>query len=386
MQKLRVGLVGTGYIGDSHIDSIRRIGGVELCAVADVNHALAKAKAEALGVAKCYQTMDELIADPEIDVVHNCTPTHLHLEVNEKVIRAGKHLFSEKPLARTSAESARMLELLKEYPDVVAGLNFCYRMNALIQDAKLRIAAGEIGRPYLVHGSYLQDWLLYETDYNWRMDPAFTGVSRCVGDIGSHWMDTAQTLTGAKITEVCANTVIALPKRKKPTTQVETFAVNADVEYEEVDIETEDYAGVLVKFDNGASGVFQCSEISAGRKCFIDIEIDGSVASLQWQHEHSDQMWKGNRNSNNEQIMRNPNLAMPGAKQYSHLAAGHPEGWNDAFKNNLDAFYGFIAAGKKIGKDPCDFATFEEGHYLMQLTEAIIRSGKERRWVSVSEV
>ncbi|MDL2237303.1 Gfo/Idh/MocA family oxidoreductase [Christensenellaceae bacterium OttesenSCG-928-K19] len=386
MEKIKVGLIGTGYIGESHIDAIRRLGYVELAAVADADFDLARSKAERYGVEKCYRTAEELIADKEIRVVHNCTPNHLHLVVNEMVIEAGKHIFSEKPLAKSSQESARMLQLLKAHPDVVAGVNFCYRMNALVQDAKNRIADGEIGTPYLVHGAYLQDWLLYETDYNWRIEPEYTGASRCVGDIGSHWMDTAQTLIGSRITEVCANTVIALPKRKKPTTQVETFSQNTDVEYETVDVKTEDYAGVLVKFENGASGLFQCSEISAGRKCFIDIEVDGSIASFQWQQETSDQMWKGNRDKNNEQVMRNPNLMTAAARQYAHLAAGHPEGWNDAFRNNLDAFYSFLRAGKKTGVDPCDFATFEEGHYIMRLTEAIMKSGTEKRWVKVTEV
>jgi len=256
-------------------------------------------------------------------------------------------------------------------------------MNALMQDAKNRIAAGEIGTPYLVHGSYLQDWLLYDTDYNWRIEPEYTGVSRCIGDIGSHWMDLAQTLVGSRITEVCANTVIALPVRKKPKGQVATFSNNANVEYEEKKITTEDYAGALIRFANGASGVFECSEISAGRKNFIDIEVDGSKASYQWQHEHSDQMWKGNRDGNNEIIIRNPNAMTAGAKPYCHLAAGHPEGWNDAFRNNLISFYSFIAAGKKLGTDKPDFATFEDGHYIMKLTEALIRSAKEKRWVTV---
>ncbi len=383
MKKIKAGIIGMGYIGVSHIEALRRIGFVELAAVADVNFELARKKADEFGIEKCYASMDELIADPQIKAIHNCTPNHLHMEINEKIIRAGKHVFSEKPLAKTSQESARMMALLEQYPDTVAGVNFCYRMYPLIQDAKNRIAAGEIGRPMLVHGSYLQDWLLFETDYNWRIEPEFTGVSRCVGDIGSHWMDLAQTLTGSRISEVCANTVIALPTRKKPTTQVETFAVNANVEYEEKRVETEDYAGVLIKFENGASGVFQCSEISAGRKCFIDIEVDGSEASLHWNHEIGDRMWKGNRNTHNEEVMRNPNLMSPQARPYSYLAAGHPEGWNDAFKNSIEAFYRYIRDGKKHGQDPCDFATFEDGHYIMKLTEAIITSGQEKRWVTV---
>lgn len=383
MNKIKAGIIGMGYIGVSHIEALRRIGFVELCAVADANFALAKRKAEEFGIPRCYPTMDALIADPEIEAIHNCTPNHLHMEVNEKIIQAGKHIFSEKPLAKTSAESARMLELLDAHPDTVAGVNFCYRMYPLIQDAKLRIAAGEIGRPYLIHGSYLQDWLLFDTDYNWRVEPEYCGASRCVGDIGSHWIDTAQVLAGCRITEVCAQTATVLPVRKKPTAQVETFASNTGGEYEEVPVKTEDYAGVLVKFENGASGVFQCSQVSAGRKCFIDIEVDGSLASLHWNHEMGDRMWKGNRDKQNEQIMRNPNLMLPEARQYSYLAAGHAEGWNDAFKNNVEAFYRFIRDGKKHATDRADFATFEEGHYIMKLTEAIIQSGKERRWIAI---
>jgi predicted dehydrogenase len=383
--KLDIGIVGAGYIAESHIDAVRRIRGVRLAGIADVNRPLAQAKAEAYGIEKCYASVDELIADPNIHAIHNCTPNHIHLEVNEKIIREGKHVFSEKPLAKTSSESARMLDLLSERPDIVAGVNFCYRMNPLVQDAKLRIASGEIGKPYLVHGSYLQDWLLFDTDYNWRIEPEYAGDSRCVADIGSHWMDLAQVTVGSRIVEVCADTVIALPKRKKPMTQVETFTVRADAEFEEVDVRTEDYAGVLLKFENGVSGVFRCSEISAGRKCFIDIEVDGSLSSFHWQHEKPDRMWKGNRDANNELIMRNPNLISEGARPYTHLAAGHAEGWNDAFRNNLEAFYGFLLAGKRIGVDPCDFATFEEGHYLMLLVEKIMKSGKERRWVSVEE-
>lgn len=385
MRKIKVGIIGMGFIGVSHIEAIRRIGYLDLVAVADENYELARRKAEEYGVPTCYRSADELIADPQIEVVHNCTPNHLHLSINEKIIRAGKHVFSEKPLGKSAAESEKMMQLLREYPDTVAGVNFCYRMNPLIQDAKNRIAAGEIGKIYLIHGSYLQDWLLFDTDYNWRIEPEISGESRCVGDIGSHWMDTAQVLAGCKITEVCANVVTAVPVRKKPTRPVETFSLNTDVETVDVPVKTEDYAGVLVKFENGASGVFQCSQISACRKCFIDIEVNGSVSSLQWQHQTSDRMWKGNRDKNNEEIMRNPNLITPEARKYTYLGAGHPEGWNDAFKNNLLAFYSFIRDGKRPGVDPCDFATFAEGHYMMKLIEAVIKSGRERRWVRVEE-
>ena len=386
MKKIKAGIIGVGFISAYHIDALRRIGLAELEAITDVNFEMAKTKAEFYGVRKCYREIDELIEDPEIQVVHNCTPNHMHLSINEKIIKAGKHLFSEKPLAKSAAETAQILELLKHYPDTVAGVNFNYRMNPLVQDLKHKIASGELEKIHLVHGSYLQDWLLFDTDYNWRLEPEFAGESRAVADIGSHWLDTAQTVMGSRIVEVCADTATALPVRKKPVKEIETFAVSAAVEYEEKAINTEDYAGVLVKFENGTPGVFYCSQVSAGRKCYLNIEVDGAKTSYYWNQETPDAMWKGNRDTNNEQVMRNPNLVAPDVKKYTSLPAGHPEGWNDGLRNNIFAFYSFIADGKSHGKDACDFATCEDGHYIMRLTEAIIKSGKERRWVRVEEI
>ncbi len=383
MRKIKAGIVGTGYIGVSHIESIRRIGFAELVAVADVNRDLAKKKAQDYHIPKCYGTLEELLADDEIEVIHNCTPNNLHLEVNEKIINAGKHVFSEKPLARTSEESAKLLELLEKHKNVIHGMNYNYRMNPLVQEMKNKVKNGDIGVPKLVHGSYLQDWLLYDTDYNWRIEPEICGPSRCIADIGTHWMDAVQTVTGAKIVEVCADLHIVLPTRKKPKTQVETFSITSSDEYEEVDVKTEDYGAVLFRMDNGARGVFYVSEVSAGRKCYLNFEIDGTKASLYWNQETADRMWMGFRDDDNRLVMRNPNLMTPEAREYTYLAAGHPEGWNDAMRNNVYSFYKYIAQGKIIGKDPYDFATFEEGHYLIKLTEAILESGKTRQWIKL---
>lgn len=383
MDKIKVGIIGMGFIGVSHIDAIRRIGFLELAAVADVNYELAKRKAYEYGIPRCYESVDELLADSDIDAVHNCTPTNLHTAINEAAIKSGKHIFSEKPLAMNSRESQKLLDLLSAYPGTVHGVNFVYRMNPLVQDMKNRIRAGEIGEPYLVHGSYLQDWLLFDTDYNWRIEPEIGGPSRCIADIGSHWMDCVQTVTGAKITEVCSDLVTVLPTRKKPSGQVETFSLNVSDKYEEVQVRTEDYGAVLFKMDNGAHGMFSVSEVSAGRKCYLNFEIDGSKASMYWNQEEADKMWIGYKDKNNLHVMRNPLLMTEQSREYTYLAAGHPEGWNDAMKNNVYSFYKFIADGGKIGKDPCDFATFEDGHYIMKLIEAILKSSEEKRWVKV---
>lgn len=383
MGRIKAGIIGMGFIGVSHIEAIRRIGFAELVAVADVNYDLAKKKADEYYIPKCYKTVDELLADEEIQIVHNCTPTNLHKEINDKIIKAGMHIFSEKPLARTSEESAEMLQLLAQNEKIIHGINFIYRMNPLVQEMKNKIKNGEIGRPVLVHGSFMQDWLLYETDYNWRIDPEISGPSRCVADIGSHWIDSVQTVTGAKITEVCADLVTVFPIRKKPKGQVETFSINLNSEYEEKEVKTEDYGAVLFKMDSGVHGVFHVSEISAGRKVSLNFEIDGTKASMYWNQETADQMWMGFRDRDNCHIIRNPNLMTPEARQYTYLAAGHPEGWNDAMRNNAYSFYKYIADGKVMGKDPCDFATFEDGHYIMKLTEAILESSKIRQWVKV---
>lgn len=383
MSRIKAGIIGMGFIGVSHIEAVRRVGFVGLVAVADVNYELAKKKADEYYIPRCYKTVDELLADREIQVVHNCTPNNLHMEINEKIIRAGKHVFSEKPLARSSGESTGMLKLLAGNRNIVHGINFNYRMNPLVQEMKHRVRNGEIGAPKLVHGSYLQDWLLYETDYNWRIEPEVSGPSRCIADIGSHWMDAVQTVTGAKITDVCADLVTTIPVRKKAKGQVETFSVNSNAEYEDKVVKTEDWGAVLIKLDNGIHGVFYASEVSAGRKCFLNFEIDGTKASLHWNQETADQMWMGFRDRDNSLVMRNPNLMKPDASRYTYLAAGHPEGWNDAMRNNVYSFYKYIVDGKAIGKDPCDFATFEEGHYLIMLTEAILKSNETKSWVKV---
>jgi predicted dehydrogenase len=383
MNQVKAGIIGMGFIGVSHIEAVRRIGFAELIAVADVNFELAHKKSEEYYIRKCYRSVDELLANPEIEVVHNCTPNNLHLEINEKIINAGKHIFSEKPLARSSSESAKMLAMLKNNPTIIHGVNFNYRMNPLVQEIKQKIKNGDIGDPKLVHGSYLQDWLLYDTDYNWRIEPEVSGLSRCIADIGSHWIDSIQTVTDTKIVEVCADLVTVIPVRKKPKSQVETFAVQTNVEYELKNIATEDYGAVLFKMDNGAHGVFYVSEVSAGRKCYLNFEIDGSKASVYWNQETADQMWTGYRDKDNGQVFRNPNLMTPNARQYTYLAAGHPEGWNDALKNNIESFYKYIANHKVMGKDPCDFATFDEGHYIMKLIEAILKSNETKQWVKV---
>ncbi len=380
MKKIKVGIVGMGYIGESHIEAVRRIGICKLYAVADTNAELARSKAEQYGIEKCYTTVEELLADPEIDAVHNCTPNFLHLEINKKIIASGKHLLSEKPLCTTYEEARELVELKKQYPKSAAAVNFNYRLNPMVQEAKSRIAKGELGDIRVFSGSYLQDWLLYDTDYSWRLEPEVSGNSCAIADIGSHWMDIVQHVTGHKIVEVMADLDTVIPVRKKPTKQVETFTNNVPTEYEEVEVKNEDYGAVLFRTDKGARGVYFVSEVCAGHGCQLMFELSGSKASLKWNQEENDRLWMGYRGGENHLVIRDPNALSPEAKRYTALAMGHPEGWNDAFKGNIYSFYRYIADGM-TGEAP--FSTLEQAAYIVKLTETIVKSSKEKRWLKV---
>lgn len=256
-------------------------------------------------------------------------------------------------------------------------------MNPLVLEMRQKVQSGDIGRPLLIHGSYLQDWLLFETDYNCRVDSKIGGDSRCMADIGSHWIDLAQVILNDKVDEVCADMVIIHKSRKMPKIATETFSQVSENEYEEIEVKNEDYGSVLFKMKSGVHGVFYVSQVSAGRKCFLNIEVDGSRSSVYWNQEIADWMWIGNRDSYNLQVIRNPNLFSDETKKYTMLAAGHPEGWNDAEKNNISSFYKNIITGEKTSKDCISFATFEEASYILKIVEAILISNKYKKWQKV---
>jgi predicted dehydrogenase len=383
MKKLKIGVIGMGFAGALHIDAIRRIGSAELVAVADQQLGLARQKAEEYGIEKYYNTIDDMIAENQLDAVHNCTPNFLHREINGKVIEHGIHLFSEKPLARTAEEAQAIVDVLKKYPKVVTGVNHCYRMNPMVQEMRRMLRDGAIGTPRLVHGSYLQDHLLYETDYSWRIDPEINGPSRAMADIGTHWMDTVQYVIGSRITEVCADLVTVMPKRKKPLLQVASFEKNTSTEFEEIDITNEDFGSVLFKMENGIHGVFYVSQVSPGHGCFLNFEIDGSKASFYWNQEKPNRVWLGHKDEANRELDRNPVSMAEHSRKYTHLAKGHPEGWNDALRNTVSSFYQFILDGKKYPGDRPDFTTFDEALYLLKLLDAILKSSTGRQWVTV---
>ena len=385
-KRTKAAIIGLGFIGAAHVDAIKRLGYVEIAAACESDADTAAAKSEALSI-DVYDDYHRILADKEIEAIHVCTPNHLHCEVIKAAVEKGKHVFAEKPLGINSDETGQLVSLAKQH-NVVTAVNFNYRMYPQVLHIKEQIASGEIGRPYLVHGSFLQDWLLYDTDYNWRLDKDQCGQSRALADIGSHWCDLAQTVLQSKITEVFGDIKTIIPVRQKSVGKRETFIQAADnVQSGPVNIDTEDYAAVLVRFDNGVSGVFHVSQVSAGRKCYLNIEINASEASLAWSQEDPERLWHGRRSAGGNQIMmRDPAFMTPEARAYSQLPVGHGEGWFDALKNTIESFYKYVLNGKNIENDVAPFATFKDGHNMVVLVEAILKSGKTRTWQQVAQI
>ena len=386
MKRIGMGIVGAGFVGPHHVDAVRRLGFVDIVAVAGSSQASAEKKAESLGAKRAYGSYEALLADPDVQVVHNATPNYLHYPVNAAAIAQGKHVISDKPLAMTAAEARKLLDAANK-AGIVHAVTFNYRGNPLVQQARLAIARGDIGKPHFLLGSYLQDWLIKDTDYSWRLEPDKGGASSALGDIGSHWCDLAQHISGLKITDVLGDITTTIPKRKKPRGSREAFqAAGANEAFDLVDIKVEDLASVLVKFDNGAKGSFSVGQVCAGHKNDLVLEICGSKASLRWRQEHQNELWFGYRDKANEILQKDPSLIDPEARAYAHLPGGHQESWADAFYNVMREIYGFVAAGKKPSDPhPPAFATFEDGYRANCIVEAIMQSAKQGSvWTKVA--
>src|SRR5262245_60603782 len=235
-----------------------------------------------------------MLEDDRVDVVHLTTPNHLHYAQVRAALAAGKHVVCEKPLAMDATETAELLRLAEE-SGLVHAVNFNIRFYAQCQEARALVEAGEIGDVRLVSGGYLQDWLLHDTDWNWRLDPALGGSLRAVGDIGSHWLDLVPFVTGRHVEAVMADLATFIPVRRQPTGPVETFTDGAAGDTVEVQMETEDAAGILLRFEGGARGVLTVSQVSAGRKNRLSWEIDGSESALAWASEEPEELWLGHR-------------------------------------------------------------------------------------------
>jgi predicted dehydrogenase len=327
-----------------------------------------------------------MLADPSIEVIHVCTPNNLHLPVVMAAIEAGKHVLCDKPLALTSVEARQMRDRARE-AGVVNGVAFNYRFNAQVQQARAMVSKGDIGDVRFIHGYYLQDWLLFETDFSWRLEAEKGGASSSVGDIGSHWCDTAQFVTGLRVERVLASLSTMVQVRKKPVGAREAFAAaNLEEQTEDYVVTSDDLGSVLLEFEKGARGVFTVGQICAGHKNDMRVEVNGSRSSVQWNQEQPDDLWIGFRDKANVRLQRDPALLDEAARRYVNLPGGHSEGWADAFKNLMSSFYSFIASGldPKSDADKIDFPTFEDGYRANCVVDAIVRSNVDRsRWTRV---
>ncbi len=377
---INVGIIGSGFIGPAHIEALRRLGFVQVVALCDGTLEQAQEKAQALNIPHAYGNVEELLAHPDLHVVHNCTPNHLHAQINRQILRAGKHVFSEKPLCMTPEEARELVELA-ERAGVVHGVSFVYRQFAMVRQAQSMMREGSLGRLFASHGSYLQDWMLLDTDYNWRVDAALGGASRAVADIGSHWCDTVQFVTGRRIVEVMADLSIVWPTRKANVAGNSTFTQEDSAVFENKAVTTEDFGSVLFRFDDGSKGSFSVSQVSAGRKNRLSFEINGSAKSVAWDQEVPQQLWIGHRSQANQTLSDDPGLMNRDAADSAHFPGGHIEGWPDAFKNMMAQFYRAVQTGVMPVKPL--FATFYDGANVMYIIDAIVKSHQQQRWVSV---
>jgi len=373
-------VIGTGFIGTVHVEQLRRIG-VQVRGVLGSTPDRGQARADGLGVARAYASLDELLDDRSVDVVHVTSPNHLHVPQASQILAAGRHVVCEKPLALSAGESLELVRLA-EASGRVNAVNFNIRFYPLHQHVRERIAAGDLGEVRFVTGHYFQDWLLLETDWNWRLEPDKGGSLRAVGDIGSHWLDLMTFLTGHHVEAVMADLTTFLPTRAQPQGPVETFATRRSADTVEQAMATEDAASILLRFANGARGSVAVSQISAGRKNSLQWEIDGSNAAAAWDSETPDHLWLGHRDQPNQVLMRNPALMGPAGRAAAALPGGHVEGFADTFGALFRAVYADVVAGRPSERPP--YATFADGHDEMLVGDAIAQSASTGRWVDVA--
>ena len=381
MNRIRAGVIGLGFIGPVHIEAIRRTGNAEVVAIAEMNKAKAEEFAGEWGIERVYTEYKDLLADEAIDVVHICTPNHLHYQIAKEALAAGKNVVCEKPLAMTTEEGAELVELANK-SKLICAVNLNCRAYPLVQQVKAMIANGDLGDILAVNGSYQQDWLFHETDYSWRLEKEFSGNTRAIADIGSHWFDMMENITGLKVEKVMADFATFHPTRKKPLKEVETYSgkILQPSDYADVPIDTEDYATVLIRFNKKAHGSFTTNQVAAGRKNRLYFEIYGSKCAVAFDSEMPNQLWVGKRDGNNEIIIKDPSLLYPAAAEFNSYPGGHTEGFADATKHTMRNVYASIAKSENNGKYP----TFEDGHRELSICDAIFASSVAEKWISIN--
>jgi predicted dehydrogenase len=372
-------VIGAGFIGPVHVEALKRIG-VTLTGILGVDEAESTRAAGALGLPRAYRNLAEVLRDERAQAVHITTPNRFHFALARQALGAGKHVICEKPLAMNTRETAELVKLARARHSVFA-VNYNVRFYPAVLELHRQVARGDLGEIIHVNGSYFQDWLFKETDYNWRLLPKEGGRLRAVADIGTHWMDTVSFILGARISSVFADLATWHKVRKRPLAEVQTFAkTSARMRYARYPVQTEDFASVLLQFSNGARGNLGVSQVAAGRKNCLRFEIYGSKKSAWWCSEEPELLRFGQRDSANEVAVRGTPVFGPDCAPFIDYPAGHVEGFPDTFKMQFRAVYGVIAAG---GRGERLFATAEDGHQEVAVCEAILKSHRARAWVKV---
>ncbi len=378
-------VVGTGFIGPVHAEALQRLD-VRVRGILGSSPEKSRQAAQKIGLEVGYDDYDAILNDDAVDVVHITTPNRYHFDMAKRAILRGKHVVCEKPLAMNTAETAELVKLAADHPQIVAAVNYNIRFYPIVQHARALIQSGALGDVYSVRGGYIQDWLLFDTDWNWRLQPDEGGELRAMGDIGTHWMDLIGFVTGLRVESLLADLATFIPVRKKPLQAVATFEgkkeANIPVEYAEVPITTEDWGAVLFRYAGGARGTLNVSQVTAGRKNSLTFEIAGSKGALAWDSERPNELWIGHRDRPSEILLKDPSLLEGDAPRFTDYPGGHNEGFPDTFKMLYRAVYGYLAAGDFSAPKP--FPTFAEGHYEVALCEAIANSNKGRAWVSIN--
>jgi len=380
MQKLRTALFGTGFVGRVHLEAIRRLGYVQIYAIGEPQIEKANALAAEFGVEKTDADYRRILEDPAVDAVHVCVPNALHFQIAKDALEAGKHVICEKPLATSAADARALVELA-----AAKKLRNCtfhnLRFYPMVQQMRAMREDGDLGEILIAQGTYSQDWLFHETDWNWRLQSKTGGPSRCLADIGSHWCDVAEHVTGLRITSVCADLQTFHKTRKQPKGPIETFAGKElrPEDYIETPIDTEDFAAVMFRMGDRARGAFTVSQVSAGRKNGLAIEIFGTKSGVAWAQERQDELWIGHRDRPNQVLLKDPSLLKPSARAFADLPGGHSEGYDDTFKQVFRRFYQSIL-------DPAakpDYPQFADGLRQLTILDAELESNAKRSWVDV---
>jgi predicted dehydrogenase len=372
--RLQAAIAGTGFIGRVHARSAR-LAGAQLAGVAASSPEAAQTAAAELRADRAFDSAEAMVRDPGIDVVHICTPNHLHLPLAEAALAAGKHVICEKPLALDVAGAQRLVDAAAE-SGLHAAVPFVYRYYPTVREARERVGSGQTGALRLIHGTYLQDWLLRPDDDNWRVDERLGGASRAFADIGSHWCDLAEFVSGHRIVRVSARMLTAVPERISAAGR-HAFEPAGDGG-EARSVTTEDAAIVQFETDSGAIGSTVVSQISAGRKNRLWIELDGAEEALAFDQEHPEELWCGRRETLTI-VRRDPATLSPAAARFAFLPGGHPQGYADCFDAFVADFYGGVRSGSAVAGMP----TFSDGLRAALITDAVLTSSREERWVEV---